>query len=263
MSILVCPVCRGALRREGKSVKCDMGHSFDMAREGYVNLLAGAHKPGNLTGDSREMAANRRDFLDKDYFLPLKKTLGEYIAQNAPAGPGMDICCGEGYYTPALGRRDRYAFDLSKEMVRLAAKRREAECFVANIASIPVRDASVAAAIHLFAPFHDGEFSRVMAGDGLLISVVPGARHLFSMKELLYDKPYENDEAPPEAPSFRLTDRIKVSATIDLTSREDIARLLNMTPYGIHSPASGRARLALRESLETQIEFVLCVLKRG
>lgn len=263
MELLRCPVCRTALRCDARTARCENGHAFDFAREGYLNLLAGSHKPGSSTGDSRTMALARRAFLEKGYFAPLRDALGAYLQPHG-AGDGLDICCGEGYYSEVLRREgcEVYAFDLSKEMVRLAAKRGTARCFVANISAIPLPDASIGTAIHLFAPFHDAEFSRVLRPDGLLVSVVAGRRHLMGMKELLYDAPYENDEAPPAAPSFEIAERVVVRAEARLTSREDIASLLNMTPYGVKSPRAGVERLLAREELTTELEFVLYALRR-
>lgn len=263
MSLLRCPVCRAALTDDARTARCENGHAFDYAREGYLNLLAGSHKPGSATGDNRTMALARRAFLEKGYFAPLRDALGEYVRANG-MGDALDICCGEGYYSEILhcAGNEVYAFDLSKEMVRLAAKRGAARCFVANISSIPLPDASIGTAIHLFAPFHDAEFSRILCPDGLLVSVVVGRRHLMGMKEILYDAPYENDEAPPAAPSFEIIERRVVTAEAQLASREDIAALLSMTPYGVKSPRAGMERLLARDTLATPLEFVLFAMRR-
>lgn len=263
MELLRCPVCRAALHGGAPTAHCENGHAFDYAREGYLNLLAGSHKPGSSTGDSRTMALARRAFLEKGYFASLRDALADYVRERC-TGDALDICCGEGYYSGLLRQagNEVYAFDLSKEMVRLAAKRGTARCFVANISAIPLPDASIGAAIHLFAPFHDAEFSRVLRPDGTLLTVVAGRRHLMGMKELLYAAPYENDEAPPAAPSFDIVDRRVVTAEAHLASHEDIAALLNMTPYGVRSPREGIERLLAREELTTPLEFVVYALRR-
>lgn len=263
MCLLCCPVCGLPLSRKERAARCRNGHSFDYAKEGYLNLLAGRHKAGALSGDSREMALARRAFLDKGYFAPLRDALAAYIQAHCSDGPALDLCCGEGYYSPALQKNGNevYAFDLSKEMVRLAAKRRAAQCFVANISSIPLPSGSIDTAIHLFAPFHDAEFSRIMRAGGTLLTVVPGRRHLFEMKQVLYDAPYENDEALPEAPSFSVAEKHVVRAEATLACQADIAALLHMTPYGVRSPREGIARLEALDTLTTELEFVICALK--
>ena len=258
MGLLCCPVCMAPLTREGRTARCAGGHAFDYAKEGYLNLLAGRHKAGALSGDSREMALARRAFLDRGYFAPLKEALAEL----AGPGPGLDICCGEGYYSEVLGR-EAYAFDLSKEMVRLAARRGTATCFVANISSIPLPAGSIGTAIHLFAPVHDAQFARVLDDRGTLLTVVPGRRHLMGMKEVLYEAPYENDEAPPRAPSFTVAARHEVRARVRIDGAADIAALLHMTPYGVRSPRAGIARLEAMDTLETELGFVIYCLKKS
>ena len=98
-AILCCPVCGGALSVREKAVSCLGEHSFDIAREGYVNLLRSS-KSGDRTGDSKESARSRRNFLDKGYYSPLRDALTALFSDRS--GTVLDICCGEGYYTSAL-----------------------------------------------------------------------------------------------------------------------------------------------------------------
>ena len=198
MNILKCPVCAGALELHEKILRCENNHCFDMAKEGYVNLLS-ARKSGDNTGDNKDMAKSRRDFLNKGYYQPLAQAVCDCIQHYSDDGGSvLDICCGEGYYTAYCAerlQRDFYGFDLSKNMVRLAAKRNcGARFFVANIASIPVRDGAVQAAFHLFAPFHAPEFRRILSDNGVIMTAIPGRNHPFGLKQVLYDAPYYNDE---------------------------------------------------------------------
>lgn len=262
----VCPVCGAMLQKTGASLRCERGHSFDFAKEGYVNLLTGNHKPGDKTGDSREMARARRAFLEKGYFRPLADALSEMVRAEQKENPAvLDICCGEGYYSEQISRAlpcRLLGFDLSKEMVRLAAKRKlDALFFVANLAAVPLPDNSVDVALHLFAPFHEETFARLMKDDGVLLSVVPGKRHLFELKEAVYDTPYENDEQLPQTTLLTLTGTKKVSTKIRLDTPEDIRALFAMTPYAHRTSKEGIARLEALESLETTIAFVIGVYK--
>ena len=264
----VCPVCGAMLQKTGASLRCERGHSFDFAKEGYVNLLTGSHKPGDKTGDSREMARARRAFLEKGYYRPLADALADTIRAEQKENPAvLDICCGEGYYSEQISRAlpcRLLGFDLSKEMVRLAAKRKlDALFFVANLAAVPLPDASVDAALHLFAPFHAETFARLLKDDGVLLSVVPGKRHLFELKEAVYDTPYENDEQLPQTPLLTLTETKKVTAKIRLEAPEDIRALFAMTPYAHRTSQEGLARLERLESLETTIEFVIGSYKKS
>lgn len=266
MNILCCPVCGKDMLFHEKALQCENGHSFDIAKEGYVNLLRSG-KSGDSKGDNKEMARSRRDFLNKGYYSLLADAAGE-CADNysTEGGSVLDICCGEGYYTEQLAkrlRRDFYGFDISKNMVRLAGKRKcGATFFVANIASIPVKTGSVHFAFHLFAPFHAAEFSRILMPGGVLATAIPGKRHLFGLKSALYDSPYENDEQPPEARGLRLIDSVRIKGEITLNTQEDINALFQMTPYYYHTPASGMRRLQELQELTTEIEFVLLVYQK-
>lgn len=261
--ILRCPVCSGGFSQGEKSLLCENGHCFDKAKEGYVNLLSGCRKSGDAIGDNREMAKNRKAFLDGGYYA----CLADAVAKLVQGDTVLDICCGEGYYTEKImssaGKRQYYGFDLSREMVRLAAKRKcGATFFVANIADIPVRDESVDFAFHLFAPFHAGEFHRIMKTGGRLVTVFPGKRHLFALKEVLYDVPYENDEKIPDTGDFRLVETVTVKDRIRLEGNENIMSLLRMTPYFYHTPTEGLQRISTLDSLETEVEFVLAVMRK-
>lgn len=263
-SPLVCPVCGEQLAPDGRRWHCGNGHSFDLAKEGYVNLLLGS-RAGDSTGDSKQAARFRRDFLNKGYYAPARDALTALVRERLealPEGSGrlLDVCCGEGWYTSALGQipgLEVWGFDLAREMVRLAAKRGGASYFVANLARIPVADCSFDLATLLFAPFQEKELVRVLRPGGRLFLVVPGRRHLFGLKQAVYDSPYENDEALPETAALRLLDTRKISAEIRLACREDIDAVFRMTPYYYRTSPADRAKLERYDELETEIEFII------
>ncbi len=264
--MLRCPICSRELKQEERIFKCENNHCFDIAREGYVNLLSGS-KSGDSTGDNKEMARCRREFLEKGFYAPLAQAVGECVQRYSREGDSvLDICCGEGYYTDFLTKkypRCYYGFDLSKNMIRLAGKRKcGGVFFVANIASIPMWSGSVNFAFHLFAPFHNEEFCRVLSSDGVLVTAIPGKEHLYGLKEVLYDNPYHNDEKEPHTEGMKLLEKIRVKSTLNLNSKEDIQALFQMTPYYYHTPSEGMRRLQERDNLTTDIEFVLLVYKK-
>ncbi len=254
--MLICPVCGLPLQAEKPTAQCPSGHKFDFAKEGYINLLR-TNKSGNLIGDSKESARSRRDFLNKGYYSLLRDYLVNRFADSS--GTLLDICCGEGYYTSALGHPGLsvFGFDISKEMVRLAAKRGGGKYFVANLAAIPVADRSFDFAIHLFAPFQEKEFLRILKPGGRLLSVVPGKRHLWGLKQALYDTPYENDEALPNTESLLPIGKTKLTGTVILKIAEDIDAVFKMTPYYFHTSTADREKLLRYDSLTTPIEFVV------
>lgn len=249
--VLICPNCGAPLLEQGRTFRCDNGHSFDRAKEGYVNLTIGS-RSGESRGDSRASARSRHEFLDKGYFGSLKTSIAGKMQ-----GTVLDICCGEGYYDDYAG--ELYGFDLSKEMIRLASRRhKEANYhyFVANLASIPVADGSIDTGIHLFAPFHDREFARVLAADGVLYSVIPGAEHLYEMKQIVYDTPYLNDEKAPESRLLKLTGREKITEKVRMGG-EDLRTCFSMTPYYYRTAEKDRRKLDTVDALDLTVSFVI------
>jgi len=269
---LMCPVCGDPLINKEKSLICHQGHSFDMAGKGYVNLLLSQDKSSREPGDSKEMAKSRKRFLDRGYYEPLAKCLcvltSQWLNDSKEHVVLLDAGCGDGYYTDTLGRSfindpfdiSVYGMDISKDAIRLAAGRnRDIGFFVASLFRIPFAKDSVHIILNAFAPASDPEFSRILKKKGILVTVIPGRDHLFGLKSVLYDKPYENDEQGPDLPSFRCVDRVRVKYDIKLGSHEDIADLLTMTPYYWRTPREGVERLNGLTELETPVEFIVSV----
>ena len=261
--MLLCPVCHEPLVDNERGAACAGGHRFDRAREGYLYLLRSS-KSGDSMGDPKSQARSRRDFLNRGYYAPLRELVRERAQRCAATSdkplPLLDICCGEGYYTSAMGAVpgvDAYGFDLGKEMVRLAAKRGDATYFVANMKDIPVADGAFDMVTELFAPFNEREFARVLAPEGSLYTVVPGARHLFGLKEVLYDTPYLNDEKLPQTTELELVGTQRVSANITLQTQADIEAVFQMTPYYYRTRPADKERLANLDTLQIDIDFII------
>ena len=261
--MLICPVCGAQLQKNEKTFFCCNNHTFDTAKEGYVNLLSGRHKAGELTGDNKDMAKARRLFLETGHYNFLADKLCEIINKDDTV---LDICCGEGYYTDRI-RKNTGAhvsgFDISKEMIKLAAKKyKETFFFVANIARIPVKDESIDTAIEICAPFSEKEFARILKKDGRLISVVPGKRHMWGLKEILYEKPYENNEDTAVYESLEMTESFNVSSVATLADNDEIMSLFAMTPYYYKTSESDRNKLKNSGSLVTELEFTIRIFRK-
>lgn len=260
--MLICPVCGEKLKFTDSRLLCCKGHNFDLAKEGYVNLLRSG-KSGDRIGDDKQSARSRRDFLNKGYYQPLADALCDLLHNRQ--GCLLDICCGEGYYASRISQvtdLQVYGFDISREMVRLAAKRGCGTYFVANMASIPVEDRSFDVAIHLFAPFKELEFARVLKNGGTLYSVIPGKFHLYGLKQALYDTPYYNDEALPLTEQLQFVQTHRVRASICLQNRTDIESVFRMTPYYFHTSQTDKEKLFAYEQLETDIDFVIAEYRK-
>lgn len=277
MDVFCCPVCGQPLISNGSAEQCPNRHSFDRASEGYVNLLPSSKKNAKDPGDGREMIRARSRFLGHGYYACLLRALSEAAAGLLGEGGGtlLDAGCGEGYYTNGVCKdlaargipMQAAGFDLSKPAVRLAAKAAardglRAEYAVAGIFDIPVGDGRCDLVMNLFAPVGADEFRRVLKPDGALLIVEPGKRHLFGLKEQLYDRPYENEEEPPQTAGFTLQSTQTIRSRVTVEGAEDVQALFCMTPYYWHTPAESARRLENVTRLETEIEFRLHTLRR-
>ncbi len=126
-----CPLCHAPLSRHERAFICPQRHQFDIAKEGYVNLLPVQHKRSRDPGDNAEMMQARRAFLDAGHYQPLRDTICSLFEETLPAEATalLDIGCGEGYYTQAFAGVGRargaqtVGLDVSKAAIRAAAKR--------------------------------------------------------------------------------------------------------------------------------------------
>lgn len=264
----ICPICRKELLERESSLVCKNGHSFDLAKEGYCYLLPVQSKKTKAPGDNKEMIDSRARFLSKGYYDAFAFSLAkqcEEIAKNKNAKINiLDMGCGEGYYSQIIAdylsnngiEYSLLAIDISKFAVKRGAKRKikNASFAVASCFDCPVKDGWADIIINVFAPFAQNEINRILKKDGRLIYAVPGARHLFGMKSVLYDKPYENEVKELSYDGFRNEKTVEVSSSISVP-KDDIASLFCMTPYFWKTPKDGEERLSKLSSLETEIHF--------
>ena len=268
-----CPVCGGILAWGERACRCPEGHSFDIAAQGYVNLLLANKKSSPNPGDNAEMVAGRTRYLDSGSYAPLSDALNETVLSlcgNAPRV--LDAGCGEGYYAARLfdalegaGRTPvLFGVDLSKPAVRHAARRcRGGRFAVASLFALPLADGSADLVYNVFSPLCPPEFARVLAPGGYFVAVYPAARHLWGLKRVLYDAPYENADKSFELEGFRITGRRRVSYSFTLEGNALIESLFSMTPYYYKTPAEGAARLAALETLTTEADFWVVAYGKG
>ena len=270
-----CPLC-GAPLTGDVSLKCAKNHSFDRAKEGYWNLLPVQSMRTKAPGDSKEMVAARRAFLNAGYYGIFGQAVGELCLQyGQPAAPDaplhlLDAGCGEGWYDRCIAQQFAAAgktlqlagFDIAKPAVRLAAKALPtAKYAVASSFGQPVRTGWADVLLNCFSPFAQEEFLRVLRPGGRMIYVVPGAEHLYQMKAVLYEKPYKNAVQEIAYPGFRAIGEREVSGTITVP-REQLEALFAMTPYYWKTPRDGAARLAALPQLTTTIAFRFLVFEK-
>ena len=197
--LFLCPKCKKELNIEERICRCDSGHSYDRAKEGYVHLLPANQKNSKAPGDDKGMVAARRAFLDKGFYAPLRDALCALAAQLSPDAPVMlDAGCGEGYYSAGLAESlnaELLGLDISKEAVRCAAaKYKNARWLCASAARLPVKDGSVGLLTSLFALTLPEEFRRVLRPDGTYLQVLAAEDHLLNLKNIIYPELHHKEK---------------------------------------------------------------------
>ena len=271
-SLFCCPICGAALERAERVCRCPNRHSFDIAREGYVYLLPPNQKHSAAPGDDRGMAAARREFLSKGYYEPLLNTLCCQILSLSGDSPViLDAGCGEGYYTAgiyqalaAAGKSPQMAgTDISKTILRSAARQeRNIEWAVASSFHLPAADGAADILLNCFSPLALEEFHRVLRPGGYFFYVVPGANHLWELKQVLYDRPYPNQERETPYEGFSYRAIVPVDGAVTLPCQADIRALFQMTPYYWKTPRAGAERLAALDALTTRFSFRIHIFEK-
>ncbi|HCC07226.1 MAG TPA: hypothetical protein DEP72_03540 [Clostridiales bacterium] len=266
-SMLICPVCKGKIALNHETYICESGHCYDIAREGYVNLLTVNQKKSNSPGDNKIMMNARKDFLEKGYYDVLIDEIDKEIKLEDTVESCVDIGCGEGYYTSKFRELNKninfIGMDISKEAIKKASKRREDIIWVVGGSNnIPIMNNSIDIIVQIFAPHNVDEYLRIMKTDAKLITVTPGEEHLLKLKELLYEDVYLNDQKYINDERLSVVKEDRVSMKINVSSGDDISNLLKMTPYYYRTNEDKIEELCKLEKLETEIDFNIRVYKR-
>jgi 23S rRNA (guanine745-N1)-methyltransferase len=263
-----CPHCRRPLEARDDTLACEAGHRFDIAREGYVNLLPANRKRSRDPGDSKDMIAARRRVHDAGLYRPLAEGIQALVASVAgEVRCLLDLGCGEGFYSAALLRAvpgaTLYGIDIAKPAVRLAAKRNTDGRFaVASAFDVPLADHAVDLLASVFAPANDGELRRLLRPGGYYLKVTPNPRHLWELRELLYDQPLEHPAEERVVPGFEAVSAETLAYSRDVDAAL-LADLVAMTPYAHRGQRERRAALAQVQQLRLTMAFRLSLQRRA
>lgn len=295
VSLFICPLCQSPMQPAPDTWRCDgslnpkqTAHPFDVARQGYVNLLPVQQKKSKAPGDSQASIEARKRFLNAGHYKALQTlivqqmqallTQKEIIAEQEKIPiHWLDIGCGEGYYTQAMAQMGSgiidtlIAADISKPaLVELAKVSKAADNLwyqqnkatsdkptavyplVTSAAHLPLRAHSMNGISSIFSPILPKAFTEVLVDDGYLIIAKPDAGHLASMREALFDdvREHDSDKFLQElSPEFTLIKTCHISTEITL-SANDLADLMTMTPYAYR--AKSEKRQALLASVEKE-----------
>ena len=233
-----CTKCDLPLIPESRSLACENGHSYDLAKEGYVNLMPTGKKLAPTVGDSTAMFASRRAFFADGFYEPLRQRLTELCVAEHPKTVG-DIGCGEGYYiggvATALPEAKCFGTDIAKDGIRMAAKQFKGVNFAVadTYGRLPLAEHAVDVLLDIFAPRNAAEFNRVLDPSGLLIVVIPTSDHLATMRKLYGLLGIQADKRQAVldgfAGEFALRDSEILTFEMQLGAK-DVAALIGMTP---------------------------------
>ncbi len=271
---LICPLCGEWFRLNGRSLRCPQNHTFDLAKENYVNLIPGGTKMPKFPGDSKTMLQARRRFLDAGHYQPLVDALLEMMRgldidyTNKSETAVLDAGCGEGYYLEqiqqGLGLKPcYYGVDLSKDAIRMAAKKvRNGRFVVADIKKqIPLADNSTHLLLNIFAPRNPDEFSRLLCAGGHLLVVIPQADHLQALRQefgLLNIQPAKQAFIEQQfAPTFHLESVENINFPLNLQA-ESLLNLIQMMPASRHLTEKELTQIGTK-AVETYASMILMV----
>jgi 23S rRNA (guanine745-N1)-methyltransferase len=258
LSPWICPSCQSTLTLDGRVWRCENKHSYDLAKEGYVNLLLVQNKNSKEPGDNKQMVNGRRAFLEQGFYQPLADAISKIFNQHLTTLTEQtdvsffDAGCGEGYYMDQVSQGCdqtdiQFVFsglDISKFAVQKAAKKYSKNNFaVASTFQLPLENNSQDAVLQIFAPSSELEIHRVLKSNGIWITVNPAANHLFEFKQALYDKPAEHKAEQVTRQGFVQVQQVNLSFIIKLTEPQQRENLLMMTPYYWSATAEKKQKL--------------------
>lgn len=255
--MLACPICHMPLEKKEHTWVCSHHHSFDIAKQGYVNLSL---KQKKQQGDNKEMVKARTAFLELGHYAFLKAQLVKII-RSYHLKTIVDTGCGQGYYTSAFSKVSHvWGIDLSKDAIQYAAKKDKwGQYIVASIFSMPFISNCSDGVLSIFVPYATAEIQRILKPHGIWITVGPGPHHCWELKEMLYE--HVNENPMPELTRQGFT---HVEQKI-ITSKQwvsDVWDLLEMTPYRYKSPKEGLERVKACAGKEITFEFVIDIWRK-
>ncbi|MEO3767816.1 putative RNA methyltransferase [Streptomyces sp. B5E4] len=249
LDVLRCPTCRRTHRLHpgGGALRCPAGHTFDLARHGYVSLLTGARA---TSGDDAEMVRARSRFLATGAYAPLREAAARLAAEptaaaeSRPRATVVDAGCGTGYYLAGVLDRLTGArgvgLDTSVRALRAAARAHDRAAAVATdvFRPLPLADGVADVVLNVFAPRNPAGFHRVLRPAGRLVVVRPTGRHLAELRDhrpamVTVDPAKEERLHRALDPYFEAAATERVDYTARLTGPEALD-LVAMTPSARH-----------------------------
>ena len=263
-----CPLCQQCLVFADRTFRCLNNHSFDQAKEGYVNLLPVQHKHSKEPGDNKAMVQARRAFLDQGFYQPLADRITAlYQEYGENGGRVFDAGCGEGFYTHQHSQKQAknsvYGIDIAKNAIKMAAKRYK-QCFfsVGTLSQLPFEDNFFTWIFSVYAPILEQEFTRVLDKNGYFLTVTPAENHLFELKSLIYRQANKHDTSRNPVLDLRLISEERICYQMTFEKGENIINLLAMTPFFFKTTEKLLQNLKNRTNFTCQADFLVRLYKK-
>ncbi len=250
--MLLCPVrnCRIALEREARRYVCARGHSFDIARSGYLNLLQPQDRRSSQPGDSFDAMSARRRLHDCGATEPMLQAIAGAIGASHE-DVVLDAGCGDGFYLGNLARQAGFkghGVDISVPSIDFAARRYPGcEWIVANADRfVPYSDGTFSIVLSITARMNAPEFRRVLRDNGRLLVAIPAPGDLIELRGAGRDRVERTVET--FANEFTFLDRRRVTTTTELDEAAVKDVLLS-----IYRPLQRREAEAMRVTLSLDL----------
>lgn len=267
---LICPLCSNKLIKQENSLRCIKHHCFDIAKQGYVNLLPVQNKKSLHPGDTKDMLIARRNFLNSGIYTHICNVITENsikLTEDINNPFIVDIGCGEGYYTCAIKNSIRNSnivgVDISKDAVKMACSRsKEIDWITATAGCLPIADESTNLVTAIFSLVSYTEYSRILKNGGYVLDISAGNDHLIELKKIIYDEVYKQDKKPSQpTDNFKEIFREEQKFSFNIENK-NLKNLLLMTPHFWRIKEENRQKLDNIKSLDLTAHFWLRVIQK-
>lgn len=254
LELLRCPICQqGFLPVEFSSLVCRSNHNFDLARNGYLNLLMTQQK----SQYDKELFIARRQVFSAGVYDPLVAKVSSLIANLGLEIPSIiDAGCGEGSFLAKLHQHLPNALlmgiDIAREGIQLAgANQIPIMWCVADLAKLPLINAGLDVVLNVLSPANYSEFRRVLKPKGVVLKVLPGKDYLTEIRKRLGDTTAYCNEGVLVNFEENLEVQNKVHVRYQVPVALDLwSAMVKMTPLTQHRRVQGEPPKALTIDLE-------------
>lgn len=270
--VFSCPLCKSPMKvTHLKSLVCLNNHTFDFAKQGYVNMMT---RSANSHYDKELFKARQKVIMDRNLLALLHKKISEIIIKNMDSLKGeimiFDAGCGEGSHLQRILDECRnetitgIGLDISKEGIRMAASNyNESIWLVGDLANSPLADQSCHFILNILSPANYNDFKRIIVPNGFVIKVVPRSNYLKELREALFDNTdkmsFINDETVSLFNKhFHLVDVINLSYTKELTQTE-LINLVQMSPLSWYKSKGDIDRIINRGISEVTVDLDILI----